>query len=120
VGGPDGGPGLIGTGWSTEHGDVRVPHFVGLHALQVLAIGVLVARRAGIRRGPRARLMLVAGPGYAALFGILLLQALRGVPLGAPDAATIAQIGIWGVATLVAAVLAVRGDADAPRHTVAI
>src|SRR6185503_5160886 len=99
VGALDGGPGLIGTGWSTRHGDLRVPHFIGLHAVQALPLLVLLLTRAGVARAPRARLMLAAGPSYAALCLILLIQALRGVPVIAPDAATLAQLGAWAVAT---------------------
>jgi hypothetical protein len=107
VGAADGGPGLIGTGWSTEHGDLRVPHFVGLHAVQILPLLAIVLARLGLERTQRARLMLVAGPSYGALYLILLIQALRGVPLTAPDAATIAQLGVWAAATTLASVLAV-------------
>jgi hypothetical protein len=120
VGAPDGGPGLPGTGWSTGHGDVRVPHFIGLHAVQALPLLVLLLTRAGIGRVQRARVMLVAGPSYAALCLVLLIQALRGVPVVAPDAATLAQLGAWAVATAVAAGLALRSPGETARQTAAI
>ncbi len=79
VGGPDGGPGLPGTGWSTEHGDLRVPHFVGLHAIQAFPLVAFLLRR----REPatRLRLTLATATAYAAVFGLLLAQALQGIPV---------------------------------------
>ena len=79
VGAPDGGPGLPLTGWSTRHGDVRVPHFIGLHAWQVLPLFVVLALP---RRGDRTRTALAIGAAgvYAAVFVGLLVQALRGLP----------------------------------------
>jgi hypothetical protein len=109
VGAPDGGPGLPGTGWSTEHGDLRVPHFIGLHAIQTLALTVLLLARAGVNRTARMRLMLVAGPSYAALYAILLGHALRGVPLTAPDRTAMVQFGVWIAGTVLAAAFALRG-----------
>lgn len=79
VGGPDGGPGLPVTGWSTRHGDLRVPHFVGLHAMQVLPLVAWALRRR--RGGDALRISLAASAGYTILFAILVLQALRGLPL---------------------------------------
>jgi hypothetical protein len=120
VGAPDGGPGLPGTGWSTGHGDLRVPHFIGLHAVQALPLLVLLLTRAGIGRAQRARVMLVAGPSYAALCLILWIQASRGVPLVAPDAATLTQLGAWALTTAIAAGIALRSHGATARQIVTI
>lgn len=107
VGAPDGGPGLPGTGWSLEHGDVRVAHFVGLHALQAMLLALLLVSRPAWREPTRARLMAVAAASYAALFATLLWQALRGQPLIHPDAATLAVLAVWAAGTTAAALAAV-------------
>ena len=99
VGAPDGGPGLIGTGWSTDHGDLRVPHFLGLHALQLLPIVSLLLARRGMSDSLRVRLTIVAAASYASLFAILLSQALRGQSVVAPDHLTATLLGVWVVAT---------------------
>ncbi len=118
VGAPDGGPGLPGTGWSTDHGDLRVPHFLGLHALQALPIVALVLARRRVSDIVRTRLVAVAGASYAALFGILLSQALRGFPLAAPDDLTVTLLGIWALGTAAGAVASVVRVRPARRHAV--
>jgi hypothetical protein len=99
VGAPDGGPGLPGTGWSVEHGDLRVPHFIGLHALQVLPLVALLLMRRRIEDTRRARLLLVAGGSYATIFLILTWQALRGQALIDPDALTLGAFAVWAAFT---------------------
>jgi hypothetical protein len=110
VGGPDGGPGLPVTGWSREHGDVRVAHFMGLHALQLLPLLALALRRTRMSRARQVRLVLSAAGSYVGLIGIVLWQGLRGQPLIAPDATTGIALLIWLAmsAALVLRVLAPR------------
>jgi hypothetical protein len=91
VGVADGGPGLPLTGWSSEGGDLRVPHFLGLHALQLLPLLALVIER---RRRGEARLVMAGAAGWLGLVGVTLWQALRGQPLLAPDAATLTALAV--------------------------
>ncbi len=96
VGVPDGGPGLPLLGWSTAGGDLRAPHFVGIHALQVMPlVGWYLTRRAPAWLGRAHRLLLVGTAALAHLGVVLLLmwQALRGQSVVAPDAATLAAFG---------------------------
>lgn len=99
VGGLDGGPGIPVTGWSREHGDLRVPHFIGLHAIQILALTALALRRWRRTETIRVRAMLAAAASYAALFVLLLREALRGRSVVMPDAIALASIAIWAVLT---------------------
>lgn len=101
VGGPDGGPGVPVTGWSREHGDVRVPHFIGLHAIQALALLALGLRRWRAPEAVRVRAVLTAAASYASLFLLLVWGALRGQSIVAPDAATLAALAIWAASTMV-------------------
>jgi hypothetical protein len=111
VGAPDGGPGVPITGWSREHGDLRVPHFVGLHAAQLLpAIVWLVGPLGSAVR--RRRALVVSAGGYLGLFAILLAQALSGQSLLAPRGAIAIAFVAWGVALMLGSlfVLAVRAN----------
>jgi hypothetical protein len=99
VGGLDGGPGLPVTGWSREHGDVRVPHFIGLHAIQALALIAVGVGRWSAPEAVRVRMVLAATASYASLFLLLLWQALRGLSVVAPDATALASIAVWAAAT---------------------
>jgi hypothetical protein len=92
VGAPDGGPGLPVLGWSTVGGDLRAPHFFGLHGLQLLPLlGFLLARYAPAWLTLRDRVILIwtAGLGYLAFVGLVTWQALRAQPLIHPDALTL-------------------------------
>jgi hypothetical protein len=107
VGLADGGPGLPILGWSTVGGDLRIPHFVGMHALQALpllalALGVLVTRFPKLRDAAvRTRLVMVGAAGYAGLVALVTWQALRAQSIVHPDATTLAALA--GLVAVVAA-----------------
>ena len=96
VGVVDGGPGLPVVGWSTEGGDLRVAHFVGLHALQILpllGIALVHFAPAWLPMRDRSRLVGIATASWISLTLLLAWQALRGQSLIAPDGLTLAALG---------------------------
>jgi hypothetical protein len=108
IGDPDG-HGMPLTGWSSTGGDLRVPHFAGLHAIQILllvtAILALLANRVAWLRDEnvRARLVGVAGLGYTGVFAVLSWQAKRGQSLIHPDRQTLTGFATVALLTLLAA-----------------
>nr|AKG47148.1 hypothetical protein [uncultured bacterium] len=124
VGVPDGG-GMPITNWSVVGGDLRVPHFIGLHAIQVFFLAVLVlaalaGRIAWLRREQvRAQLTGVVILGYTAVFVITAWQALRGQSLVHPDAATGTAFVVTVVGTVLLAALVVGAARRGERASVA-
>jgi hypothetical protein len=119
VGIPDGGPGLPLVGWSTVGGDLRIGHFVGMHALQALPLLALLLTRFGERLAERTkvRLLGVAGVAYVLFTVQLTVQALRGQPLLRPDSLTLAALGLLVAGTAAAAGLVLARD---PRPELAL
>lgn len=117
VGVADGSPGLPFLGWSTIGGDLRVGHFLGLHALQVLPFlgwllsrprGVLAFLSASLSTLDRLALVWTGGVAYLGLVAIAVWQAMRGQSVIRPDAATLTAIAALGagVATSIAVIVA--------------
>lgn len=94
IGAADGGAYMALTGWSTEHGDLRVGHFVGMHALQVLPVLIaLLGNRAN------TKLTWVLSGSFLGIFLLVTWQALRGQSLVQPDGTTLLALAGIVVAT---------------------
>jgi hypothetical protein len=107
VGVPDGGPGLPLVGWSTTGGDLRIAHFVGMHALQGLPLLAAALGTLGrFDEVTRVRVVQVAAAAWTGLVVLLTGQALRAQPLLAPDALTL-SVAVGLVVATVAALAAV-------------
>ena len=121
VGVADGGPGLPVVGWSTVGGDLRVAHFLGIHAMQILPFfGWFVARRrnafARFKEVHRLALISTIGFTYLGLVLLLVWQALRGQSVIQPDVQTLTVglvlLALAGLSTWVIAAHAKRTDSN--------
>jgi hypothetical protein len=85
VPGPDGALGLPFVNWSVDGGDLRVAHFIGLHALQGLPLlGYVLDQRRRLTTTCRRTAVGSVAAVWVAAMGLALLSALRGQPLLAP------------------------------------
>lgn len=117
VGLDDGGAGLPVLGWSTVAGDLRIPHFIGMHALQVIPLAALGLARVGrhwhrlASERVRTRLVWVLGATYVALVALVTFQALSGESIANPSPTTSwLGAGIVGAA-VIATALSLRDHA---------
>ncbi len=78
VGGADGGPGLPLVNWSTVAGDLRVAHFLGLHAIQAVPLVGWILNK--FRTALATPITFAFAIGYAVFIGFLFVQALNGRP----------------------------------------
>lgn len=117
VGAADGGAGMPITGWSLAHGDLRVGHFIGLHALQLLPLlAWALLRWTHLDATTRSRLLNVAGVTYTAVVLLVTWQALRGQSIVRPDGATLVVIAALVGLAAVATATVLRRSALRARH----
>jgi len=122
VGVPDGGAGLPVVGWSTQGGDLRIGHFIGIHALQVLPLlGWLLAflpAFGNLLERQKVRLLWLVALGYLGVMLLVTLQALRGQSIVAPDTLTLALGGSLVILMVGAALWVLRGARESLTRTV--
>jgi len=79
VGVEDGGPGILFFNWSTEGGDLRIGHFLGLHALQAIPLfAYLLKTKTSLPQNGRYIVTIVFSIAYGGIIAWLYSSAMKG------------------------------------------
>jgi len=102
VGAPDGGSSIPLTGWSADHGDLRIAHFVGLHAMQLILLAWWLRRRAKSTQIDQSELtqiwlVFAVSVSIANVYAIVLVQALHGQPFLRPSGQVLTSWIAWAL-----------------------
>jgi hypothetical protein len=81
VGAKDGGEGLVFLNWSTKFGDLRVAHFVGMHAIQILPLIAFSLKKFEIPETRKLNILFIVAGFILGILIFTLWQALEGYPL---------------------------------------
>jgi hypothetical protein len=79
VGAPDDVVGLFFLNWNTQGGDLRIAHFMGIHALQVIPLFAYLVER--YFKLSSVSLVMAFALLYFLAFNLLFVQALKGLSL---------------------------------------
>ncbi len=112
VGVKDGGPGIPVLYLSTQGGDIRLPHLLGIHAVQALPLlsWLITSALSHLRERTQVALMWTASFAYALLMSLFTWQALRAQPITSPDALTLAVLAGLIAVTLIATLTILASD----------
>lgn len=82
VGVADGGAGLPLINWSTKGGDLRIAHFFGLHAIQIIPLfAYFISRKSNWNSRNQIIAVILFASTYAFWVGWTLYQAKQGMPI---------------------------------------
>ncbi|NBU98876.1 MAG: hypothetical protein EBS19_11815, partial [Spirochaetia bacterium] len=69
------------TGWAKTGGDLRIAHFLGLHALQIIPILSILLNGMSLSIPNKKNILRAIGLFYFLFVVMVLIQALKGIPL---------------------------------------
>lgn len=109
VGAPDGSASIPVLYWSRTGGDLRIGHFVGMHALQLLPLlGWLITTRTRLQQRQQQHLILISALTYLSMTLLVTWQALRAQPITAPDALTLSVFSSILLLSIISTLIVLR------------